>query len=277
MILSDLHTHSTFSDGKMTIPELVDFYGARGFGCIAVTDHVCEERSFMGRAAGYLKYTLTPATWPLYTEILRTEAERAWDRYRMVVLTGFELSKNSWSNHRSAHILGLGVQDFVSADGDVVDLARKIRAQGALAIAAHPVSTGRLEPQTYHLWQRRHELACEIDAWEVASGPVIFEAVKKSGLPMVASSDLHHPRQINSWKTLLHCERHPEAILQAIRKQQLSFQFYKEVASESFNVLRPSRFVQPSLSRLAHSLRSRSLGDLAHTTPIAPEPQVSVG
>lgn len=29
MLLTDLHVHSTFSDGKMTIAELVDFYGQR--------------------------------------------------------------------------------------------------------------------------------------------------------------------------------------------------------------------------------------------------------
>lgn len=215
----------------MTIPEVVDFYGSRGFGCIAITDHICETRTVMGAAAGYFGYTLTPATFPIYMEILRSEAERAWDRYKMVLIPGFELSKNSWSNHRSAHILGLGVSEFVPADGDVVDLARAIRAQGGLAIVAHPVSTGKLEPQTYHLWNRRHELRQEFDAWEVASGPVIFDEVRDSGLPMVASSDLHHPRQINAWKTLLDCERHPEAVLEAIRKQRVEFRFHKEVVS----------------------------------------------
>lgn len=234
MMLADLHVHSTFSDGKLSIPELVDFYGSRRFGCIAITDHICEDKTFMGLAAGYLNYTLTPATFPLYLEIIRSEAARAWDRYRMVVIPGYELSKNSWSNHRSAHIIGLGVTDWISADGDVLDLARAIRAQGALAIAAHPVSTRKFEKQTYHLWNRRFELAEEFDAWEVASGPVIFEEVARSGLPMVASSDLHHPRQINAWKTVLKCERSAEAILDAIRKQQVSFHRYEERESDGF-------------------------------------------
>ncbi len=70
MFLADLHIHSTFSDGKMTIPQIVDFYGSRGFGCIAVTDHVCEDKTFLGKAASYLNLTLTPATFPLYMEIL---------------------------------------------------------------------------------------------------------------------------------------------------------------------------------------------------------------
>src|SRR3954470_10646480 len=99
MMLADLHIHSTFSDGKLTIPELVDFYGRRGFGAIAITDHLCEQSTLIGVAARYLGHTLTPATFPLYIEILKSEAERAKDQYGMIVIPGFELTKNSISNH----------------------------------------------------------------------------------------------------------------------------------------------------------------------------------
>jgi hypothetical protein len=228
MFLADLHIHSTFSDGKLTIPEVVDLFGSRGFGAIAITDHLCEEATPIGVAARYLGRTLTPASFPLYIQILKSEAERAWDQYRMVLLPGFELTKNSVSNHRSAHMLGIGISKYIRADQDPVDLARAIRAQGALAIAAHPVHTRKSEKQTYHLWDRREELASELDAWEVASGPFIFDEVFRSGLPMVASGDLHVPEQLSSWKTVFECERRPEAIFDAIRKQDLSFRFYRE-------------------------------------------------
>lgn len=229
MMLADLHIHSTFSDGKMTIPQLVDFYGKRGFGAIAVTDHLCEESTMIGKAARYLGRTLTPATFPLYLEIIKSENERAWDQYRMILIPGFELTKNSVSNHRSAHILGLGVSRYVPSDGDVVDLARAIRAQGAVAVAAHPVNTQIAEKQTYHLWDRRDELEKELDAWEVASGAVMFPEVLRTKLPKLATSDLHRPSQISSWKTAFECERHPGAVLDAIRNQELSFKFYSEV------------------------------------------------
>jgi hypothetical protein len=49
-------------------------------------------------------------------------------------------------------------------------IQRAIRAQGGLAIGAHPVNTRKTEKQTYGLWHRREELAPELDAWEVASG-----------------------------------------------------------------------------------------------------------
>jgi hypothetical protein len=260
MFLADLHVHSTFSDGQMNIPELVDFYGSRGFGAIAITDHIVEHEAFLGRAAGYLSLCLTPATFPLYREIVRSEADRAWREYRMVVIAGFELSKNSWFNHRSAHILGLGITDFMTADGDIVELARKIRAQGALAIAAHPVSTGKIEPQTYHLWSRREELKTEFDAWEVASGPKWSHEVEASGLPLLATGDLHRRSQINSWKTVFTCERRPEAILQAVRDQDLSFTFYQEPAVEAARWNR-----RPAITDLVPRPVYGGLGNVAHT------------
>src|SRR5262245_55927988 len=228
MFCADFHVHSNFSDGRLRIPELVDFYGSRGFGAIAITDHLCESTTLLGKAARYLEQTLSERTVRIYLRILEAEAARAWQRYRMVVLPGFELTKNSLSNHRSAHVLALGVRAYIPADGDAKELTRAIRAQGALAVAAHPVHTRKLEKQTYHLWDRREELRADFDAWEVASGPHVFPQVLASGLPMLANSDLHRPEQISSWKTVLDCRREPEAILAAIREQRVRYVFYRE-------------------------------------------------
>ncbi|MGE4131147.1 MAG: hypothetical protein AB7F86_05880 [Bdellovibrionales bacterium] len=228
MFLADLHIHSTFSDGEMTIPQIVDFYGVRQFGCIAITDHLCESNTIMGIAARCMSITLTQANFGDYLRTIEEESIRAWEQYNMVVIPGFELTKNTFSNHRSAHILGLGIDRFQSAHGDVLDLIRGIKGQGGLAVAAHPVMTYKTELQTLHLWDRREELAEEVDAWEVASGDKIFEEVAGSGLPLLANSDLHRARQINSWKTIFRCERKAEAILQAIRMQQLDFHFYRD-------------------------------------------------
>lgn len=230
MFLADFHIHSSFSDGKLTVPALIDLYGRRGFGAIAITDHVAEEQSLVGKASAYLNQTLTRSNFTCYLDTLRAEAARAWDQYRMVVLPGFELSKNSLLNHRSAHILGISLLDsihYLSADGDAIDLIRGVKSMNGLAIAAHPVWTRKVEKQTYHLWERRHELAPLFDAWEVASGPVLFEEVANTRLPKIANSDLHRPSQLRAWKTVLECERHPEAILDAIRNQELSFRFYE--------------------------------------------------
>jgi hypothetical protein len=239
MMLCDFHVHSTFSDGRLTIAQLVDLYGQRGFGAIAITDHLCEEHTFLGRTARFFDRTLTRSNFAEYLRTLDEQAERAWDQYRMLVIPGYELTKNALVNDRSAHVVVLGSREFLAADQDIVSLLGQVRESGGLSIAAHPVNTGYLEPQTYFLWSRRRELANHFDAWEVASGPKIFDQVLQSGLPMIANSDLHHPRQINSWKTKLHCERHPQAIFEAIRKQQVDFVFYQEpVANPLFALAR---------------------------------------
>jgi predicted metal-dependent phosphoesterase TrpH len=227
MFLADLHVHSKYSDGSLSIAELVDLYGSRGFGCIAITDHVCESNTIMGYAARYMKITLTKDNFSEYLAEIQEQGERALKQYGMLVLPGYELTKNTFSNHRSAHILGIGVEGFVSAEGNVVDLARRIRAQGALAVAAHPVQTYKPELQTLHLWDRRGDLSHEFDAWEVASGDRIFEDVAQSGLPMLATSDFHHIRNLEGWKTVFQCERHPEALKEAVRRQQLEFRYYR--------------------------------------------------
>ena len=241
MILGDFHIHSTFSDGHATIPELIDLYGKRGFGVIAITDHICETNTFLGKSAQWLNKTLTPETFPHYIAQIKEEAERAWRQYRMLVLPGFEITKNSIFNHRSAHVLAIGLEQFVSADQDILSATREIRAKGGLAIAAHPVNTGVREPQTLFLWNRRHEWANEFDAWEVASGKKLFREVLTSGLNLIASSDLHHPRQISSWKTHVNAEKNPEAIKDAIRRQQLEFVYFQDPCAESaMSVPRPT-------------------------------------
>ncbi|MEA3206337.1 MAG: processive 1,2-diacylglycerol beta-glucosyltransferase [Verrucomicrobiota bacterium] len=40
ILLRDLHTHSTFFDGKLTVRELVNFYGQRSFDALGVADHL---------------------------------------------------------------------------------------------------------------------------------------------------------------------------------------------------------------------------------------------
>lgn len=226
MYLTDFHVHTQYSDGLLSLSEVVDMYGERGFGAIAVTDHLCEEGTFFGGVARLLKRTLTPQNAGAYFDDLKDEAARAWDKYQMVLIPGVELTKNALSRHESAHVLALGVDQVIRAELDAPDAAKAIRAAGGLAIAAHPVNTRKFEPQTYGLWHRREELAETFDAWEVASGPHIFQEVAATKLPKIANSDLHHKGQLRSWKTVLDCERHPEAILRAIRRQEVSFRFY---------------------------------------------------
>ncbi|MCB0357283.1 MAG: hypothetical protein KDD40_09765 [Bdellovibrionales bacterium] len=227
MLLGDFHIHTTFSDGRLSVAEVVDYFGARSFDVIAITDHLCDSQSLCGLAANYLKKTLTAVNFPCYLETIRAEAERAWKEYKMIVLPGVELTKNSLINSRSAHLLAIDINEYIDPLLDPYDIALKTKQQNGLCVAAHPVWTRKMEPQTYHLWDNRWELSSVIDAWEVASGPHMFDEVLASGLPLLANSDFHHPQHMRSWKTLLDCKKNSQDILDAIRKQKIEFVFYE--------------------------------------------------
>jgi hypothetical protein len=249
MFLCDFHIHSHNSDGRLSIPELVDYYGQRGFAAIAITDHLCETKTFLGQSAQYLQKTLLQSQFERYIHEILIEAHRARHRYNMLVIPGVEFTKNSFSRSDSAHIVGLGLRQWIDPNGDVEQIIEGIHQQGGLAIAAHPVSTRKIEPQTYHLWYNRDRLREKIDAWEVASGAHLFDEVYESGLPMVASSDLHHPRQMSSWKTLISGPRTERNVFAAIKNQDLNFTYYENphpwMSSREERVLTVTR---PSLS-----------------------------
>jgi predicted metal-dependent phosphoesterase TrpH len=40
-LLAELHAHTTWSDGALGIPALVDLYGQQGFDVLCITDHSC--------------------------------------------------------------------------------------------------------------------------------------------------------------------------------------------------------------------------------------------
>lgn len=233
MFLGDFHLHSTFSDGELTIPQLVDLMGQNGMGAIAITDHLCEEKTFLGKAARFLDKSLTKKTFPLYMQTLRSEAERAWKQYRMVVIPGVEITKNSFSHQNSAHILALDIHEYINPDTPLRDILVNIKSQGGLAIAAHPVHTGRSEHQTHLLWNRRDEFDSLIDLWEVASGPRLFPKVQHSSLKKIANSDLHRADQLRSWKTAFSCEKLTDAIKDSLLAQNIEFKYFEPTKQTS--------------------------------------------
>src|SRR5919198_5331235 len=87
-LLCELHAHTTWSDGALTLPELVDLYGRSGFDVLAVTDHVVRDRE--PRCGG--AQALQPAEHPAYLAELEAEAERARSLYGLLVIPGLELT-----------------------------------------------------------------------------------------------------------------------------------------------------------------------------------------
>ncbi|HZC35397.1 MAG TPA: PHP domain-containing protein [Chthoniobacterales bacterium] len=218
ILLCDFHSHSIFSDGKLTIPELVDFYGQRGFDVLCITDHICDHTKLIGRMTNLTGLVLTLDQVDDYFEAIEKEKKRALEKYRLILLAGLEFNKDGLTKRSSAHLLAVDLKKPISPGLSITQTIAEIHGQGALAIASHPHEfKTHWGKNTLYFWEHIDQYAPLLDAWEVANRDDIFNPIGLKRLPFVANSDFHKPKHIFSWKTVLFCEKEPEAIKQCIR------------------------------------------------------------
>jgi predicted metal-dependent phosphoesterase TrpH len=232
LLLCDFHIHTNYSDGKLTVPEVVDFYGRRGFDCICITDHVADPRRLIGKLSRLANFTVGPEQLDEYFDVLDAERRRAWRKYRMLVLTGFEFNKDGLTKKSSAHLLGIDLKAPINPALDLPETIAEIHAQDGLAVASHPhIMKSEWGKNTLYLWENQEVFAPLLDAWEIANRNNIFTPVGLKRLAFLANSDFHKPKHIYSWKTLLRCAKDAEAIKACIRKnEQVAITLYRDGA-----------------------------------------------
>ena len=230
LLLCDLHTHTTWSDGKLSVPEMVDFYGQRGFDCLCITDHLCDPKRLLGKLVNLTGLVIPPGEMEAYFEEIEREKKRAWAKYDLLLMTGVEFNKDGYTAKTSTHLLGVDLKQPIDPSLDIKELIAEIHAQGGLAIASHPHEMkSEWGKDTLYLWEHVDEYAPLLDAWEVANRDDIFNPVGLKKLPFIASSDFHKPKHIHSWKTLLYCEKEAEAIKHCIRvNRDVSITLYRD-------------------------------------------------
>src|ERR1700746_2918071 len=104
-LLCELHAHTRWSDGALTVPELVDLYGTSGFDVLAVTDHVV-------RRTG-LPYGVHARNHGDYLAEIAAQAERARRDYDLLVLPGLALTYDGPDPFASAPAGAGGLCDVV--------------------------------------------------------------------------------------------------------------------------------------------------------------------
>jgi UDP-N-acetylglucosamine:LPS N-acetylglucosamine transferase/predicted metal-dependent phosphoesterase TrpH len=230
MLLCDFHIHTNYSDGRMALPDVVDFYGRRGFDCICVTDHIADPKRLIGKFSELVNLTLAGDQIDEYFDMIERERRRAWRKYEMLLMAGLEFNKEGWTRKTSGHLLGVDLKAPINPALDFVEIIAQIHAQGGLAIAAHPhVMKSEWGKNTLYLWENQETFAPIIDAWEIANRNNIFTPIGLKRLALIANSDFHKPKHIYSWKTLVHCEKHPEAIKGCIRaNEHLAITLYRD-------------------------------------------------
>jgi predicted metal-dependent phosphoesterase TrpH len=205
-------SHTTWSDGQLTLPYLVDLYGEAGFDVLCVTDHAVS-------LADPAPVAVDPWVWPSYLEAVRPEAERAAARYRLLVIPGLELTENDDDPRRSAHVLALGLERNVSMETGVIAAAEEAERQGTALVAAHPYSESDVTPfrATLRIWRELDEFRRLVHRFELFNRFEVFGWVAEERSPIVATGDTHKAEQLTSWKTLLPCRKDERSVIDYLR------------------------------------------------------------
>ncbi|HET6384480.1 MAG TPA: CehA/McbA family metallohydrolase [Armatimonadota bacterium] len=115
----NIHTHTSASDGEADPQTVVDWYAARGYDFLAITDH----------------NVALPLT--------------GLNSRGMILITGEELT------HPHSHVAGLGVSKTLPRGESLQEQIDLIRNDDAIAIVAHPnwmgISAEQIEPLIGHL------------------------------------------------------------------------------------------------------------------------------
>jgi len=213
-LLCELHAHTTWSDGSLDLRALCDLYGRRGFDVLAVTDHA-------PRGEGHVQ----AESFSAYLENVDEEAQRARELYDLLVLPGLELTYDDPDPLFSAHVLAVGLRDYVDLGRSLESALAHARAHGAALVAAHPYSVDELASATRctAAFAARPALAPLVDRFELFNRNTLFGWVSGAGLPAVASGDFHRLEHLSTWKTLLPCSKDEAAVLAYLRSRRPAF------------------------------------------------------
>jgi 3',5'-nucleoside bisphosphate phosphatase len=223
-LLCELHAHTTWSDGELSLAELVDLYGSAGFDVLCVTDHVLRRDDPWPVRHGRPcvdEETVTP-----YLEAIAHERDRARSTYGLLLVPGLELTYNDPDPDRACHAVAVGLERLVSMDEGPAAAMEEARDADAAVVVAHPYELGhRSAPRAQTRYFARHwrELVGLFDRVELFNGSQLFGWVADHGLRPVAAGDLHRPEQFPGWTTLVPCEQDAEALVDYLRSPRPVF------------------------------------------------------
>ena len=209
-LLCELHAHTTWSDGAIDLDAVVDGYGQAGFDVLCLTDHVVRDGGMVGEHVA-----------PRYFAAVAAAGRRARDRYGMLVIPGLELTWDDPDDAAAAHALVLGVDRFIGLEDGLEAALEHARDLGAAVVAAHPhaLREDDIPGRTTRRWWLDARLRSLAHRFELINRRQVFAWVAERDLPAVASGDFHRPEHLTTWKTVVRCERDPQAIVEHLRSR----------------------------------------------------------
>jgi 3',5'-nucleoside bisphosphate phosphatase len=139
-LLCELHAHTTWSDGELSLGAVVDLYGKAGFDMLCVTDHVLRGDDPWPLRHGRPCVDVTNVGG--YLAEIERERARALSAYGLLLVPGLELTYNDPNPDRAGHAVAVGLQSFVCMDEGPAAAIEEARAAGAAILAAHPHDFG---------------------------------------------------------------------------------------------------------------------------------------
>jgi predicted metal-dependent phosphoesterase TrpH len=218
LLLCELHAHTTWSDGFLTLTELVDLYGRHGFDVLCVTDHLLR--------ADNTRYRLRPQSYAHYLASIEREARRAQEQYDLLLIPGLELTHVADDADEAGHALALGLHTLCSVDDGIEGAMLAARNAGAAIVAAHPhgarddPNRGRTTRWFSRNWQRLDGL---VDRYELFNRRQTFGWVAEADLPGIATGDFHRLEHLRTWKTLLPCAKSEQAVIEHLRSSRRAY------------------------------------------------------
>jgi len=219
-LLCELHAHTTWSDGSLSLRQLVDVYGAGGIDVLAVTDHVIRPGDpWFAASTGEARH-VHAGNHAAYLAEIDAEAERARELYGLLVVPGLELTYNHPDPAQSAHAVAIGLRSFVAVDAGIEPALAMARAAGAALVAAHPYTpelAGSSTRTTAHWAVEPVWAASVVDRFELINRHELFPWVAAARLPVVATGDFHSLPHLATWKTLVPAAKSAESLIEYLR------------------------------------------------------------
>jgi hypothetical protein len=223
-LLCELHAHTTWSDGELSLGEVVDLYGTAGFDVLCITDHVLRSDDPWPLRHG--RPCVDATNVYAYLAELERERARALSAYGLLLVPGVELTYNDPNPDRAAHAVAVGLHGLVTMDDGPVAAMEAARAAGAAILAAHPHDFGPTPAvpfPTRYFARRWRELSGLFDRAELFNAGQLFSWVAEAGLPAVACADLHRAEDFPGWTTLVPCEQDEQALVDYLRSPRPVF------------------------------------------------------
>ena len=118
-LLCELHAHTTWSDGELSLRELVDLYGTASFDVLCVTDHVLRDDDPW--PVEHRRTCVDASNIDAYLAAIEREAVRALSTYGLLLVPGLELTYNDPDPDAAGHAVAVGLRGLVGMnDGPAV-------------------------------------------------------------------------------------------------------------------------------------------------------------